>query len=374
MRLKLFAGAIVAVFLLAVAYELVRYDLAAYALLARFLDPTASGPLLRRQSRAVSIENVTIAAPDGPIPARLYLPQGVAHPPGMVIVHGIHHLGIDEPRVVSLARAAAEGGFAVLTPLIASLADYHVDADAIPAIGLAPGWLEQQLASGPVTVIAVSFGGGLALLAAADPQYAAHMRGLVLMGAYSDLERVSRFLATDEVVFPDGRTAHFAAHEYGALVLIYAHLDRFFPVGDLPVAKEALRDFLWEKPELAQPLLLRLSPAARATMDTLLAHQVQLLRPQLLAVIAESAPQLAALSPGGRLANLSVPVFILHGADDNVIPDAESLWLAREVPPRELRAVLITPAFSHADPEKGARWYEELKLVHFLGKVLRASS
>jgi dienelactone hydrolase len=77
--------------------------------------------------------------------ARLYFPRDVAHPGGMVVVHGIHHLGMDEPRLVNFARAAAGSGLAVLTPQIDSLADYHVDASSIAAIGESAEWLDGRL-------------------------------------------------------------------------------------------------------------------------------------------------------------------------------------------------------------------------------------
>jgi hypothetical protein len=39
-----------------------------------------------------------------------------------------------------------------------------------------------------------------------------------------------------------------------------------------------------------------------------------------------------------------------------------------------LKDVLITPAFSHVDPEKAASWQEEIRLVRFLADVMRASN
>jgi len=93
----------------------------------------------------------------------------------------------------------------------------------------------------------------------------------------------------------------------------------------------------------------------------------------LLDVIREDEPRLAAISPQGKLGNLQTPVFILHGSTDDIIPSTESVWLKREVPPKYLRAVLITPAFSHVDPQKRATWGDELRLIHFLANVLHAS-
>jgi pimeloyl-ACP methyl ester carboxylesterase len=222
-------------------------------------------------------------------------------------------------------------------------------------------------------VVAVSFAGGLALLAACDPHYAPHIRSLVLMGAYDDLGRVTRFLATSQAELPDGRSVPYVAHDYGAAVFVYSNLEKFFPASDLSAAHEALRDWLWEQPQDARELLSKLSPAGRATMEMLFARQIDRLRPQLLDVIRVDEPQLAALSPQGKLGNLHVPVFILHGSTDDIIPSTESLWLQREVPPKYLREMLITPAFSHVDPDKSATWGDQLRLVGFLADVLHAS-
>jgi pimeloyl-ACP methyl ester carboxylesterase len=234
-------------------------------------------------------------------------------------------------------------------------------------------WLQQHLGTGPVTVVGVSFAGGLALLAGCDPRYAPHIRALVLMGAYDNLGRVSRFLATSEAEFPDGRVAPYTAHDYGAAVFVYSNLEKFFPASDLIVAHEALRDWLWEHPEAAQRLLPQLSPVGRATMEMLLARKIDRLRPQLLGVIRADERQLAEMSPQGKLGSLQGPVFILHGATDDIIPSTESLWLQREVPPKYLREVLITPAFSHVDPEKSATWVDKVRLVDFLADVLHAA-
>ena len=360
--------------LLAFFWRFFPLELRSYSLLAHFLNPQASGSLLRWETRAVSTEDMVLPIAGGFIRARLYLPVGLEHPPGMVVLHGVHRLGIDEPRLMNFSRAAAGSGFAVLTPEIEALADYRVDGSAIATIGESPGWLQHRLDGGPVTVVGISFAGGLALLAGCDPRYAPHMRALALMGPYDDLGHVSRFFATSEAELPDGRWIPYAAHPYGPQVFVYNHLAQFFPAADLPMAHDALRLWLWEQPENARSLLPKLSVQARTTMEVLFSGNLGSLRRQMLQVIAEDASQLTEISPQGRLGGLRVPVFILHGATDDIIPSTETLWLAREMPAPTLRAVLITPAFSHVDPEKHSGWYDEWKLVNFMAEVLRASS
>ena len=256
----------------------------------------------------------------------------------------------------------------------AAFVDYRVDDTSIAIIGESPAWLQRRLSTGPVTMVAVSFAGGLSLLAASDSRYALHIRALLLMGAYDDLGRVSRFLATSQAQLPDGRSVPYAAHDYGAAVFVYSHLEQFFSARDLGVAHEALRDWLWEQPEKSQVLLSRLSPEGRETMKILLARQIERLRPKLLDAIDADQTQLAAISPEGKLANLHVPVFILHGSTDDIIPSSESLWLEKEIPGAYLREALITPAFSHVDPGKNSTWRDQLRLVRFLADVLRVSN
>ena len=46
--------------------------------------------------------------------------------PGIVVVHGMHELGINEPRLVNFARSLAASGFFVMTPQVPGIADYRV--------------------------------------------------------------------------------------------------------------------------------------------------------------------------------------------------------------------------------------------------------
>ena len=360
--------------LLSAAVYLLRFELRSTALLIQFLNPRAKGLLVWMEAHDFDTQDVTLTTSQGSVRARLYEPRGVARSPGMVLVHGIHHLGIGEPRLVNFARAAASNGFTVLTPEVAALADYHVDGASIGTIGESAAWLQERLRSAPVTVVGVSFAGGLSLLAACDPRYAPHIGALFVMGGYDNLARVARFLATSAAEYPDGRIEPYRAHDYGAAVFVYSHLNQFFSPADLSVAHDAMRDWLWENPGEAELLFPRLSAPGRATMEILLARQIDRLRPQLLSAIREDNAQLAEISPEGNLSALRAPVFLLHGATDDIIPSSETLWLERDIPHAYLRAALITPAFSHVDPDRHAVWKDQARLVEFLASVLRAAN
>ena len=97
-------------------------------------------------------------------------------------------------------------------------------------------------------------------------------------------------------------------------------------------------------------------------------------RAKIAAVIARHANELAGLSPRGRLETLRTPVYLLHGEADNIIPSAETLWMASELPREDLKAMLVSPVLSHLDingPPPGAM--DEWRLVHFFGVIMRAA-
>ena len=114
-----------------------------------------------------------------------------------------------------------------------------------------------------------SFGGGVALLTAADPRFADDVAFVVAIGAHDDLARVSGFFASDEIPEVSGATKKLHAHGYGSTVLVYTHAEDFFPAADVPAAREALRLFLWEKRDAAREAAKALSPVAKAKIDVI---------------------------------------------------------------------------------------------------------
>jgi pimeloyl-ACP methyl ester carboxylesterase len=300
--------------------------------------------------------------------ARIYLPRGRASAPGLVIVPGVHHLGIDEPRLRAFARILASYGNVVLTPQLPALADYRIDESSIPLIGNAARELAKRLNVARVGVLGLSFAGGLALMAASRPEYRDYFSYVVAIGAHDDLGRVVRFFATDKAPEPDGSVLQMPAHPYGALVVVYDHMEDFFTEAEAPRAKQCLRLLLWEQPDAAQQCSRSLNAPAQAEMIRMIKDDRAALLPLILHEADARADEMARVSPHGRLAGLRAPVLLLHGAGDSVIPPSETMWLAQDVPAQWLRSELISPAISHV--QLAASSGERLALVHWMAGLL----
>ncbi len=345
----------------------------AASVLLRVSNPTGDGVLTRHDTNQIDTQYTMVQTPAGPVRARLYIPIGVTRPPAMVVLHGVHHLGIEEPRLVNFSRALSTHGILVMTPEMADLADYHVEPTAISVIGASARDLKRRTGADSVAVLGLSFAGGLALVAAADPQYENDISVVASIGGHDSLPRVLRFFATNRIERPDGIVLQMPAHEYGILVVAYSHPEEFFSPADVELARDALRLQLYENVTQAQVIATRLSPAGRSRMDLLLAHKTDVLSADLLKALAKHEAEAEAVSPSGKLAHIKADVFLAHGAGDNVIPPTELLWIEREVPSKKLKFSLISPAISHVELGGQPTFSDRWRLVHFMEEFLRDS-
>jgi dienelactone hydrolase len=316
----------------------------------------------------ISTEDVTVPGAAGPIRARLYFLTDQPRGPGLVVAHGVHYRGIDERRLVPFARSLAEQGLVVLTPEIADLADYRITASGIGIIRDAVGYLASRtdhVNRERVGVLGFSFAGGLALVAAAQPELHGKLASVTSVGGHHDLARVLNFLIHDEIETPAGLERE-QAHEYGLVVLLYGNLEQFVPSADLPALRSAFKAWLEEDRSRARTEANRRTSKGADRLWSLLEQgQLQTLAPELDALLAAQRPTLSQLSPSGRLHQIDAPVFLLHGAHDSVIPPSETDWGDRElgtVP----HGALVSPLLDHVEVSGSAGVREKMRLLGFM--------
>jgi pimeloyl-ACP methyl ester carboxylesterase len=236
-------------------------------------------------------------------------------------------------------------------------------------VGAAASTLRARLGVDKVGLMGMSFGGGISLLAAADARFVDHIAFVVAVGAHDDLSRVSRFFVNDEIPEPNGETKKLVAHDYGVTVVVYSHVEDFFPPEDVPAARDALLAWLANRRDEARKAAATLSPPSKAKIDGIFDAGADPLRAELLAEIESHRGEMANVSPHGRLGSIRADVYLLHGEGDTVIPAVETLWLAKDVPPSRLKTVLISPAIEHVEL-KSPTALDKLALVHFMGEII----
>ena len=330
------------------------------------------GPLTPALLHDVSEAGMTARIKSGVVRVRRYVPVGVADAPGIVLLHGVHPQGMDEARLRGFAHTLAAGGMDVLTPELSELLSYRIEAATVDKIRDLAAFHARMTGRQSAGVFGISFAGGLALMAAAKQPDHGPIGFVVSVGAHHDLMRLCHYYAGEKVLGPNGEPADVAPHPYGARVMIREHLDRFFSPSDLPMARRSLDLYLHDQGKPARRVAETLSPEGRSIMNTLLQPGNGGQLAQLLLTAANAvSDKLALASPKGQLAGLRVPVFLVHGAADPIIPSIETRWLAHEVPKGTLRMMVITDLLRHAEFPRPPSVAETWELVRLMRDILQ---
>jgi pimeloyl-ACP methyl ester carboxylesterase len=284
---------------------------------------------------------------------------------------------VDEPRLVALSRRIAATGATVLSVPLPDLRRYHVtprSTDMIEDVALWAAADHDLAPQGRVGVVAVSFAGGLALVAAGRPSLATKLTAVFALGAHADLPRVIRYLCLAE-----GAPQTLAPpHDYGVVLMLRSSVAKVVPADQVAALDAALVTFLdassaetMDKAQSARlfadarAVELTLPEPSRSLMHGVNERDVRALG-RVLAPLAEEIGGASALSPA-RSPATRVPVFLLHGSDDNVIPASEATELADYLAKSGNTQVdlLLTPLLSHAEAKPVARTGDMWRLVSF---------
>ena len=370
--LALIATLLLLAVLIAALWPTIRVNLQAAAVLDLVANQPVPEDLRWTVSDHVAVDDLTLPTSTGPVRARLYRPLEHPNAPALIVLHGVHHLGIDEPRLIAFATAMSACGLRVLTPELPGIKDYHVGSTSIATIGDSAEWLSRHTGAQPVGIMGLSFSGGLSLLAAADPQFRHSIKFVLAVGSQDEMQRVATYYRTGEDERPNGTEELLPPHEYGPLVLEYENLQDFVPAPDIGPLRAVLRAHLYEDIPGEKAALARLNPQQAGEARALMATDSPTTRALLAKAEAKHIVAMAGVSPHGHLAHLTVPVYLLHGQGDNIIPAAETLWMESELPTTTLKAALISPVLSHLDLDgAGPGVTDNLRLVHFFALVLR---
>ena len=336
-------------------------------------------------SRTVTVRpRHSVPTRQGDVSAQFYYPEGTIRRT-VLLVPGMHSMGIDEPRLTALARDLAGSGIAVMAMALPDLMGYQITARSADVIEDAVGWMAKQPALAPdgrIGMVGISFAGGLSLVAAGRPSIRDLVAYVVSFGGHGDLGRVLRYLATGEAAQAPGLKT-IPPHDYGVAVVLYAGADRVVPPDQVAALRDGIRTFL-----LASQLTMVNMDQANAMFATARQMEAPLPEPSKTYLnwvnernVKEMGPLLAphialeadpAASPE-RAPDVPVaPVFLLHGDEDTVIPAAESVVLANH-----LRAhgadvrLLLSRIITHAELDRSAATAESWEMVSFWADILQ---
>jgi hypothetical protein len=366
----------------------------ALAFIARAAGLTgAAGEIGEWRARAVVAGTIEkIPTRHGDVEARIYRPADGAVRRAVTLVPGVHMDGIRETRLVGMAEDLAGAGFEVLTVASPDLQRFMITPRNTDIIEDAATWLANRAPGTRIGMLGISFSGGLSIVAAGRPDLRDRVAFVMSFGGHGDLPRVMRYLvsgsappmpplgeATKDVAGAEHVTIR-PPHDYGVAVTLLGLAEYgVVPADQVEPLRKGINTFL-----LASSLTLvdraqadteftrareyaeTLPEPSRTYMTYVNDRAVDKLGPVLLPYVerlseASAAPE---LSPE-RAVPPAAPVFLLHGAEDNVIPSVETVLLTNYLRGKTEVHAVLSGLITHAEVDKSAAAIEVWRLVGF---------
>jgi dienelactone hydrolase len=343
--------------------------------------------LAKLQARSVTVQKRhMVATRYGEVAAQFYTPSGGAGR-AVLLIPGIHSMGIAEPRLTALADDLAGAGLTVMTMALPDLQSYRITPRATDVIEDAVSWMVVRpdlTPDGRVGIVGISFAGGLSISAASRPAIRERVAFVLSFGGHGDLPRVMRYLATGVAPQVPGIEPH-PPHDYGVAVILYGLADRgVVPADQVDALRQGVETFLLASQltlvsmdqanamfAKARELAAALPEPSRTYMGYVNDRAVGKLGPVLATHLEQLGADDPALSPQLVERPPLASLYLLHGHDDTVIPAAESAVLADDLRRKGANVrVLLSGLITHAEVNRAATALDVWKLVSFWAKVL----
>lgn len=291
---------------------------------------------------------------------------------GLLLVPGAAQLGTDDPRFTAFAQALARARLEVLVPHLAGLHELRVGAGDADVIADALSALAMHRASqGNATVgmIAICYSTGPAMLALLDERVMGTAQFMLAIGGYRDINAVIKFMTTGQYFDPRDDALHRRApDEYAKWVFALSIAAALKDGRDRELLESMARTRLADKSADLSGLESGLGETGRHVLALLENRDPDRVPALIAALPPHIIDEIAGLDLSHRdLSQLDMHFTLIHGNDDAVIPETESIALAGALPRADL---FILDSIRHVDPGP-AGLADKLKLLAAIHTLLR---
>lgn len=292
------------------------------------------------------VKEISIPIRNGVLRADCYIPKKKSIGT-IVTINGLAPLGNRDPRFIVVNKSLCKLGYTVVSPFYDEICDYKISLRNIDDIKDSILYISSQKElspSGKVSIFAPSFSGSLSLIAASDKEIANRIHSLCAIGAFANVDDIIGNLFANQDL-----------DEYGRMILLLNFLP--LSIGEnkslFKAIKLAILDNYYKyKNNLLEPHYTKMKKSDRDFFENLkydsefrMKHWKLILKKG-----GKNRELLTALSVTNYINSLNLPILLIHGVKDDVVPANESLMLYEKLLARGVECKLcITSLISHGD-------------------------
>ena len=257
----------------------------------------------------------------------------------LILFPGASPKAEEHPSMHFLASVLANTGFDVYIPRIPLLKELNVLEENIPYLHKAYEEIlnRDDLSKKQVSCMGVSYGGALVLKASLSGSMAINPpHSIITYGTIYDIQTSVDFLISGKIKIK-GVDVKIKPHEWGMIVALHNFLPNVDIGYDTKNIQRILKLKVQEKNDDVYKELEKLSEKEKELMQNILdANVTPEIKRIIDIVLNEKIDELNGISPESWAHKVSNKVFIMHGANDDMVPYTQSIQLAESIKESEL--------------------------------------
>ena len=292
----------------------------------------------------------------------------------VIIFPGASPYAENHPGMIMLANALRNIGYNVFLPRIPNLKNLLIVKDNVEWFSHCyQELLKHPKTSSKIMVVGMSYGGANLLKASFEKRFTDNPpKSILSYGTYYSIETALNFFLTGEISYQN-KLHKITPHEWGTIVIFY----NFFKTIETNFDKEKitllLKCRIEDKHDEVEKIKKELNSDERDLVDKILNGNIdQKIKNMILQMIDNNKDLLNYLSPKNWAENIDIKTFIMHGANDSMVPFTESTMLASKIKNSQ---ILISFLYEHREMSNNRGIFfkikEILKMINFFALYFR---
>ena len=293
----------------------------------------------------------------------------------IIIFPGASPFAEKHPGMVNLASIIAKLGYQVYIPRIPPLK--LLDISEVNIEWFAHAYKEilkrPEINPNKVTITGISYGGSLLLNASLDERMnSPQPKSLLIYGSAYEIDTGLNFLLTGKLTH-NGKIIHIEPNEWGVTVILHNYLKNIDVGFDTTDIQEILSYRIADDLSTVNELKEKLNNHDKEFIENVLnATYNNEIKKIIKNIISKERDNLQKISPKTFSSQINNKVFIMHGANDSMVPFTESVKMGKEITNSE---VLISYLYEHKEiSTKGgiiSKIKELIKMERFFASYFR---
>ena len=293
----------------------------------------------------------------------------------IIIFPGASPYAEKHPGMIMLANALRNAGYHVFLPRVPNLKKLKLVKENVE--WFVHCYLEllqhSHINSKNIMVVGLSYGGANLLKSCLDERIKANPpKSILSYGTYFSIDTALNFFLTGKIKYQN-KTYNIKPHEWGMIVIFYNFLLSIDTKHDKKTITKILKYRIEDKFEEVEKIKSTLNKEDSKFVDAILSGTIT---PELKKLIDQMLKKnkdlLEYLSPNFWAKNIDYKTFVIHGANDSMVPFTESTLLAKSIPNSKL---LISFLYEHREisTDRGMLFKikELIKMINFFADYFK---